>query len=107
MLHSMLTLALQGAGQGAQGAAAGGVFAAVASIWCCGGVLGIGQLVIFIIALIQILQRNMPSNDKLLWVLVCMFLPLIGPILWWTIGSKQHPPPPPPPPGGPPMPPSM
>ena len=99
MLERMVTLALQAGAQGGN-AAAGGVFAAIASFWCCAGVFGVGQLVVFLIALIQILQRNMPSNDKLLWVLLCLFLPLIGPILWWTIGSKQHPPNPP---GGPPM----
>lgn len=99
MLASMLVLALQTGAQGGT-AAAGGVFAAIASFWCCAGVVGVGQFVIFLIALIQILQRNMSSNDKLLWVLICLFLPLVGPILWWAIGSKQHPPNPP---GGPPM----
>ncbi len=92
MLWTMLTLALQHVGP--QNAAAGGVFAAVASLWCCFGAVGIGHFVIFLVAIIQILSRNIPTDAKLLWCLVCWFLPLIGPILWWTIGSKQHPGPP-------------
>jgi hypothetical protein len=76
-------------------AAAGGIFALFASFWCCGISLAVGQFVVFLIALIQILQRNMPGSDKLLWAAVSWFLPVIGPILWWTIGAKQYPPGPP------------
>ena len=89
----MLILAQSTAGQNA---AAGGVFAVFAGFWCFAMALGIGQFVIFLIALIQILQRNMPATDKLLWCAISWFVPIIGPILWWTIGSKQYPP------GGPP-----
>lgn len=53
-------------------------------------VLIIAQFVIFIIALAQILARQMPTDAKALWIAVCWFLPLIGPILWWTIGAKQY-----------------
>jgi hypothetical protein len=88
----MLQLLLQATPhQAAGGAAAGGAVAVLASFWCCAAVLGAGQFVIFLVALIQVLQRNMPGADKLLWAAVCWFLPLIGPILWWTIGAKQHP----------------
>lgn len=84
---------LQLAVQSGPQAAAGGLFALVASLWCFGLVLFVGQFVLFIIALIQILSRDMPTDAKLLWAAVSIFVPIIGPILWWTIGSKQNPPP--------------
>jgi hypothetical protein len=100
MLVLMLTLAqaAQGAGNAgnAANAAAGGFLALFASIWCFAIVVTVGHFVIFLIALIQILQRNMPATEKILWGAVSWCLPIIGPILWWTIGSKQNPP------GGPP-----
>jgi hypothetical protein len=80
---------------------AGGAMALLGSLWCCGLFLGIGQFVVFLIALIQILQRPMRAEEKLLWGAVCWFVPIIGPILWWTIGAKQNPPNPPPGPPGP------
>ena len=46
----------------------------------------------FVVALVQILTRSMPTDAKLLWGAVTWFLPILGPILWWTIGSKQNPP---------------
>ncbi len=89
MLCAMVGVIAQAGGASS---ALGGVFGLIFSIWCCGVVLGVGQIVVFIVALVQILSRNMPSDTKLLWCVVTFFLPLIGPILWWTIGSKQNPP---------------
>ena len=83
----MLTFALQQVPQNP----AGGIFALFASVWCCAISVGIGHFVIFIVAIVQILSRSMPTDAKILWCAVCWFLPIIGPILWWTIGSKQNP----------------
>jgi len=45
---------------------------------------------IIIIPLIDILKSTFPStNDKLLWVLIVIFLPIIGAILYFAIGQKQ------------------
>jgi hypothetical protein len=70
---------------------AGGFVALFLSFWCFGIVLGVAQFVMFIVALVQILSRSMPNDAKLLWGAVAWFLPVLGPILWWTIGSKQNP----------------
>ena len=35
--------------------------------------------------------ESLPTDQKLLWCLVCWFVPLIGPVLWWVIGEKQNP----------------
>lgn len=77
---------------GSSSSGIGDIFALIFSFWCCGVSLAVGQFVVFIVALVQILSRNMPSDTKLLWCVVTFLLPLIGPILWWTIGSKQNPP---------------
>ncbi|MDO9593586.1 MAG: PLD nuclease N-terminal domain-containing protein [Lutibacter sp.] len=42
-----------------------------------------------IIALIDILKSKFNGNDKIVWVLVVLFLNLIGAILYFTIGRKQ------------------
>jgi len=42
-----------------------------------------------LIALIDILRSNFEQNDKLIWVLVVIFLPLIGSILYFIIGRKK------------------
>jgi hypothetical protein len=53
-------------------------------------VLMICILVFFLIAAIDILKNRFESDlDKLIWILVVLFVPLIGPILYWCIGTKQ------------------
>ncbi len=77
-------------------------FGFIMMLWCCMGTLGLGQIVLFLVAIVQILSNKVMQTDKkILWLLVCWFLPLIGPILFWTVGKKDaagpNPPPPPPP----------
>jgi uncharacterized membrane protein YdjX (TVP38/TMEM64 family) len=42
-----------------------------------------------IIALIDILKSKFEGNNKIVWVLVVLFLNLLGAILYFTIGRKQ------------------
>lgn len=65
------------------------LFAAFFSIWCCGIVMMLGQVTMAVIALIQILKRAAPTDQKILWSALAWFIPILGPILWWSIGSKQ------------------
>jgi len=51
-------------------------------------ILGIVHLVLFIIALIDIIQSSMAIEKKLLWILLILLLPLIGLILYFLIGRK-------------------
>jgi len=51
--------------------------------------LAIPQFILFIIALIDILKSEFQGNDKLIWILLIIFLPLIGPILYFLIGRKK------------------
>jgi len=51
--------------------------------------LFVPMLVLFIIALVDIVKSNFPGNNKLMWVLIILFAPLVGPILYLAIGAKQ------------------
>jgi Na+-driven multidrug efflux pump len=74
-----------------QPADAAAAFVGLATLFFCFIIaLAIGQFAVFIVALAQILGREMPTEAKALWIAVCWFLPVIGPILWWTIGAKQY-----------------
>jgi len=42
-----------------------------------------------IIALIDIIKNKFEGNNKIIWVLVVLFLNLIGAILYFTIGRNQ------------------
>jgi len=42
-----------------------------------------------VIALIDILKNEFEGNNKIIWVLVVIFLWLIGAILYYFIGRKQ------------------
>lgn len=45
---------------------------------------------LWIIALVDILKSNFKdSNNKILWVLVVILLPVIGSILYFIIGKNQ------------------
>jgi len=53
-------------------------------------ILAVGLLVP-IIALIDIIRSDFRgSNDKLIWVIVVLFLNVIGAVLYWAIGRNQR-----------------
>ncbi len=43
-----------------------------------------------VIALIDILRSRFEGNDKIVWVLVVLFLPILGSVLYFIIGKKSH-----------------
>ncbi len=45
--------------------------------------------VITVVALIDVLKSKFNGNDKLVWVLVLLFLNVVGAILYVAIGRKQ------------------
>lgn len=48
-----------------------------------------GVLILPIIALADILKNEFKGSDKIIWVLVVIFFPVFGSILYFTIGSSQ------------------
>ena len=59
------------------------------------GAIGITELILIffvilipLIALISILTHKFRGNEKLLWVIVVIFIPLVGSILYFIFGTK-------------------
>ena len=50
------------------------------------GIGGLVVLVLDIICILQVTQSSMDSTKKLLWILIIILLPILGPILWLLIG---------------------
>jgi hypothetical protein len=45
--------------------------------------------IIALVAIIDILRHKFNGNDKLIWVLVVLILPVAGSMLYFFIGRKQ------------------
>ncbi len=54
-----------------------------------GFLIPIAAFVLIIWALVDILKSEFTGSNKIIWVLVVLFLPLIGSILYFVIGKKQ------------------
>jgi hypothetical protein len=60
-----------------------------------GGLLITLLFVLFIIllplfALISALVSDFPGNEKIIWVLIILFLPFLGSVLYFLIGTGQR-----------------
>lgn len=53
-----------------------------------GGILGLIWLIIVIWAIIKVAQSRAGGVQKVLWILILLFLPLLGLILWFLLGPK-------------------
>jgi hypothetical protein len=53
------------------------------------GLLGVLILAGDIWALINIFQSSASNEKKLIWILVVLFLPLLGLILWYFLGPRD------------------
>jgi hypothetical protein len=53
------------------------------------GLIGIVVLVLDIIAIIDVLKSSADGGKKVLWILLILFLPLIGMILYFLLGKKK------------------
>ena len=51
-------------------------------------VIAIG-LILVVVALINLSKKDLPIGDKILWILIIIFIQTIGPIFYFAIGSKQ------------------
>jgi hypothetical protein len=45
-------------------------------------------LVIDILVIIDILKSNKDTERKILWIIAVVFLPVLGPILYYVIGKR-------------------
>lgn len=53
-----------------------------------GGLLGLIWLIIIIWAIVKVATSSAGPVSKLLWILLLLFLPLLGFILWLLLGPK-------------------
>ncbi len=54
-----------------------------------GGILGLIVLILDVIAIIDTLKSSMDTGKKTLWIILIIFLPVIGMILYFLMGKKQ------------------
>jgi len=54
-------------------------------------IIGLSMLIFILplIALIDILKSNFLGDNKIVWILVVLLLPIIGAILYYIMGIKQ------------------
>lgn len=43
-----------------------------------------------IFALVSIVGKNFPDNEKLIWVLIVLFMPVLGSLLYFLVGSARQ-----------------
>lgn len=46
-------------------------------------------LVIDIIVIIDVVKSNKDTEKKILWIIAVVFLPVLGPILWYVVGKGK------------------
>lgn len=52
------------------------------------GLLGLIWLIIIIWAIVKVAQSSAGPLAKLLWILILLFMPVLGLILWFLLGPK-------------------
>jgi len=53
-----------------------------------GALIYIAIIVIDVIVVMDILRGSKDNEKKILWVLAVIFLPILGPVLYWVMGRK-------------------
>lgn len=48
------------------------------------------QLILTIVAIIDLIRIEKTNGPKVLWVLIILFINLLGPILYFVIGRRSH-----------------
>ncbi|MBI3483075.1 MAG: PLDc_N domain-containing protein [Bacteroidetes bacterium] len=51
-------------------------------------IIYLAVLVLDVIVVIDILKSNKDMEKKILWIIAVIFLPLLGPVLYYLIGRK-------------------
>lgn len=56
------------------------------SLWM---IVGLVLLVLPLMALVHMFRSNMQGPDRLTWILLVLFMPVLGSILYFVIGRKR------------------
>lgn len=51
--------------------------------------IGLLILIIDVIVVIDILKGNKDNEKKILWIIAVIFLPVVGPVLYYFIGKSK------------------
>ena len=54
-----------------------------------GGILSVIILIFDIVAIVDVLKSSMDGTKKALWVLLIIFLPVIGVVLYFLLGKNK------------------
>jgi hypothetical protein len=46
-------------------------------------------LIIDIVVIMDIVKSNKDTEKKILWIIAVVFLPVLGPILWYVLGKGK------------------
>ncbi|MGH8455482.1 MAG: PLDc N-terminal domain-containing protein [Stenotrophobium sp.] len=52
------------------------------------GLFGLLILIADIYAIVSTIQGNTSTGKKVVWILLILFLPLLGFIIWWLAGPR-------------------
>jgi hypothetical protein len=53
-----------------------------------GRLIYLAVLIIDVIVVLDILKSNKDAERKILWIIAVIFLPILGPVLYYVIGKK-------------------
>ena len=53
------------------------------------GLLGLACFIVWIWALVDILKNEFTANNKLIWLVLVVILPVLGVVLYYFIGREQ------------------
>ena len=53
-----------------------------------GRLLGVAILVIDVLIILEIFKSRKDNEKKILWIVVVVFIPIVGPLLYLMIGRK-------------------
>lgn len=53
-------------------------------------IISILFLLLPFLALISIVKNKFPDNDKLIWVLIVLLLPVLGSVLYFSMGRRKR-----------------
>ena len=51
--------------------------------------LALVQLALMVIALVDVLRREQVRGNRIVWILVVVFINIIGPIVYFVFGRKE------------------
>ncbi|GAA1225258.1 PLDc N-terminal domain-containing protein [Rhodoglobus aureus] len=49
----------------------------------------VAYLALIVVALMQVFNSTMPTNTKLLWLIVILIAPFIGSLIWFAVGRNS------------------